>query len=93
VEQLQRNHPASYAAAYTVFSTSDLGERLHAIDRPTLVATGEHDVGSSTRMARLMQQRIRDSELQIIPGLKHSVLTEAPETIATMLLEFLARRP
>ena len=40
-----------------------------------------------------MQQRIRDSELQIIPGLKHSVLTEAPETIATMLLEFLARRP
>jgi pimeloyl-ACP methyl ester carboxylesterase len=93
MEQLQRNHPASYAAAYTVFSTSDLGERLHAIDRPTLVATGEHDVGSSTRMARLMQQRIRDSELQIIPGLKHSVLTEAPETIATMLLEFLARRP
>jgi pimeloyl-ACP methyl ester carboxylesterase len=40
-----------------------------------------------------MQQRICDSELQIIPGLKHSVLTEAPETIATMLLEFLARRP
>ncbi|HME20387.1 MAG TPA: alpha/beta fold hydrolase [Acetobacteraceae bacterium] len=91
MEQLQRNHPASYAAAYTaVFSTSDLGERLHAIDHPTLVATGEHDVGSNTRMARFMQQQIRGAKLHILPGLKHSILAEAPETIATMLVEFLA---
>src|SRR5271157_4550242 len=87
MEQLQRNHPASYAAAYTVFSTSDLGARLHAIDRPTLVATGEHDVGSNTRMARFMQQQIRGAKLKILPGLKHSILAEAPETIATMLVE------
>ena len=93
MEQLRRNHPASYAAAYTVFSTSDLGARLHAIDHPTLVATGEHDVGSNTRMARFMQEQIRGAKLQILPGLKHSVLTEAPETIATMLMEFLAGRP
>ena len=90
MEQLQRNHAPSYAAAYTVFSTSDLGERLHAIRKPTLVATGEHDVGSNTRMARFMQAQIPGAELQILPGLKHSVLVEAPETIAAMLLEFLA---
>lgn len=47
MEQLRANHPESYAAAYTVFSTSDLGERLHGINCPTLVATGEHDVGSN----------------------------------------------
>jgi (E)-2-((N-methylformamido)methylene)succinate hydrolase len=89
MEQLQRNHPPSYAAAYTVFSTTDLADRLHAIDRPTLVATGEHDAGSNTRMARFMQAQIRGAKLQILPGLKHSVLAEAPETIATMLLDFL----
>ncbi len=90
MEQLQRNHPASYAAVYTVFSTSDLGDRLHAIDRPTLVATGEHDVGSNPRMARFMCEQIRGAKLRILPSLKHSGLTEAPETIAAMLVDFLA---
>jgi 3-oxoadipate enol-lactonase len=89
MEQLQHNHAPSYAAAYTVFSTSDLGERLHSIRTPTLVATGEHDVGSNTRMARFMQAQIPAAELRILPGLKHSVLVEAPAAIATMLLEFL----
>jgi 3-oxoadipate enol-lactonase len=89
MEQLQRNHASSYAAAYTVFSTSDLGARLHGIRNPTLVATGEHDVGSNTRMARFMQAEIPGAQLRILPGLKHSVLVEAPEVIAAMLLEFL----
>jgi 3-oxoadipate enol-lactonase len=90
MEQSQRNHAPSYAAAYTVFSTSDLGERLHAIRRPTLVATGEHDAGSNTRMAQFMQSQIPGAQLRILPELKHSVLVEAPDTIAEMLLEFLA---
>jgi pimeloyl-ACP methyl ester carboxylesterase len=90
MEQLQLNHAPSYAAAYTVFSTSDLGDRLHAIRNATLVATGEHDVGSNTPMARFMQAQIPGAALRILPGLKHSVLVEAPDTIATMLLEFLA---
>lgn len=89
MEQLQANHPASYAAAYTVFSTSDLGDRLHAIRRPTLVATGQHDIGSNTRMARYMHEQIPGSKLRILPELKHSVLVEAPDTIAAMLMEFL----
>lgn len=89
MEQLKQNHPASYAAAYTVFSTSDLGDRLQGITRPTLVATGEHDVGSNTRMARFMHAEIAGSELRILPELKHSVLVEAPKQIAAMLLDFL----
>jgi pimeloyl-ACP methyl ester carboxylesterase len=89
MEELQRNDAPSYAAAYTVFSISDLGERLHAIRKPTLVATGEHDVGSNARMANFMQRQIPGAELRILAGLKHSVLVEAPDTIAEMLLAFL----
>jgi len=87
--QLQQNHAPSYAAAYTVFSLSDLGDRLHAICHPTLVATGEHDPGSNTRMARFMHQQIAGSQLQILPGLRHSVLVEAPDQIASLLRGFL----
>jgi (E)-2-((N-methylformamido)methylene)succinate hydrolase len=92
MEQLKRNDPDSYTAAYTVFATSDLGERLHDIRHRTLVVTGEHDVGSNTRMARYMHDQIAGSELRILPGLRHSVLVEAPERIGTLLMEFLTRQ-
>lgn len=86
--ELLANDPPSYAACYTVFSTSDLGERVHEIRKPTLVVTGEHDVGSNVRMARLMHQRIPGSTLRILPALRHSVLVEAPEKIAFLLLGY-----
>ena len=90
MRQLRENHAPSYAAAYTVFSLSDLGERLHAIRQPTLIATGEHDQGSNTRMAQFMHAQIARSQLRILPGLRHSVLVEAPDQIAALLREFLA---
>jgi pimeloyl-ACP methyl ester carboxylesterase len=89
MRQLQDNHRPSYAAAYTVFSTSDLGEQLHAIRAPTLIATGEHDVGSNTRMARFMHAQIAGSRLEILPTLRHSILVEAPELVTRLARDFL----
>lgn len=89
MRQLQENHAPSYAAAYTVFSTSDLGEQLHAIRAPTLIATGEHDVGSNARMARFMHAQIAGSRLEILPGLRHSILVEAPELITRLVHDYL----
>ena len=84
--ELLANDVPSYAAAYTVFATSDLGDRLGEIRHPTLIATGENDVGSNTRMARMMHDRIEGSRLEILPVLRHSVLVEAPEKIAELLI-------
>jgi (E)-2-((N-methylformamido)methylene)succinate hydrolase len=89
MRQLQENHASSYAAAYTVFSTSDLGDKLHAINAPALVVTGEHDVGSNTRMARFMHAQIKGSVLEILPGLRHSILVEVPEQVASLIRNFL----
>jgi (E)-2-((N-methylformamido)methylene)succinate hydrolase len=87
--QLQQNDPQSYAESYTVFSTTDLGDRLHAIDKPTLIATGEHDAGSNPRMAQTMHAQIAGSRLEILPELRHSILTEAPQTLTRLLRGFL----
>lgn len=89
MQQLQENHGPSYAAAYTVFSTSDLGEQLHAIRAPTLIATGEHDIGSNTRMARFMHAQIEGSRLEILSGLRHSILVEAPDLVTRLVRDFL----
>src|SRR5215213_8706937 len=84
--ELLANDQPSYAAAYTVFAMSDLGNRLAEIRHPTLIATGENDVGSNTRMARMMHERIKGSRVEILLNLPHSVLVEAPEKIAELLI-------
>jgi (E)-2-((N-methylformamido)methylene)succinate hydrolase len=92
MRQLRENHAPSYAAAYTVFSTSDLGDQLHAIRAPTLIATGEHDLGSNTRMARHMHEQIPGSRLQILPELRHSILVEAPGLVTRLVRDFLLEK-
>jgi (E)-2-((N-methylformamido)methylene)succinate hydrolase len=83
------NDPRCYAAAYRVLATTDLAGELGGIQAPTLIVTGEGDVGSSPRMARLMHERIPGSQLRILSGLRHSLLVEAPELVARLLEEFL----
>ncbi|MBM3523899.1 MAG: alpha/beta fold hydrolase [Alphaproteobacteria bacterium] len=86
----KENDPAAYAAAYRVLATNDLADRLHEITAPTLVATGEFDLGSNTRMAHLMHERIRGSRLHVFLGMKHSILAEIPQEIAARIEAFLA---
>jgi (E)-2-((N-methylformamido)methylene)succinate hydrolase len=54
-----------------------------------MIATGERDVGSNTRMARFMHAQIPGSRLEILPGLRHSILVEAPELVAQLVRNFL----
>jgi len=91
MRELLANDPSSYAAAYTVFATSDLADEVGKIGHATLIATGEHDVGSNVRMARMMHAAIAGSQLQILHGLRHSVLVEAPQQVADMLMRFFDR--
>jgi pimeloyl-ACP methyl ester carboxylesterase len=88
IAELIANDKASYMEAYRIFGESEMGPRLHEIGHRTLVLTGEHDVGSNTRMARFMHDEIANSELVILPGLKHSLLAEAPDEIAARLRAF-----
>lgn len=83
------NDAECYAAAYRVLAETDFGGFLDQIRCPTLIATGEDDVGSNPRMARYMHDRIPGSQLRILPGLRHSILIEAPETVARLMGEFL----
>ena len=89
--QNQSNDPKAYAAAYRVLATAEMIDELANIKAPTLVATGEGDLGSTPRMSRLMHERIAGSELHILTGLRHSILNEAPDRLSDLLAEFLGR--
>ena len=85
---LKSNDPEGYLNAYRVFGLGDLGPELHRITCPTLVATGEDDPGSNPRMARFMHNAIQGSKLVIFPGLRHSILVEAPDRVAKLLDDY-----
>lgn len=88
LQELIANDHRSYAAAYRVFGEADAGLRPEAITQPTLIVTGEHDQGSSPRMAHFLHDHIEGSELHILPKMRHSLLLEIPDQIAALLLEF-----
>lgn len=91
IAELKAVHLPSYLEAYRVFGTTELVDSLHEIQAPTLVMTGEFDQGSNVRMAETMHRLIPNSELRILPGLKHSILVEAPGLVAGHLREFFSR--
>jgi pimeloyl-ACP methyl ester carboxylesterase len=89
----RENDPACYAAAYTVLASGEVGPDLHRVAVPALVITGEHDLGSNPRMARFIHAGISGAELRILPRLRHSILIEAPRTVAGLLEPFFQGRP
>ncbi|MCA0918765.1 alpha/beta fold hydrolase [Pseudooceanicola nanhaiensis] len=91
IAELEAVHVPSYLEAYRVFSQTELVETLDQIRQPTLVMTGENDVGSNPRMSETMHRLIPNSELEILPRLKHSVLLEAPDLIAEKIGTFLTK--
>ena len=85
VKQVRDSDEESYLQAFTVFATADYADRLHEIRMPALVVTGEHDVAATSRMARLMHMSISGSRLEVVAGLRHSLLIEAPQTVSRLL--------
>ncbi|MCL6286092.1 alpha/beta hydrolase, partial [Ruegeria sp. 2012CJ41-6] len=84
------NNPECYASAYRVLAENDLGPELSAIKCRTIISTGEHDIGSTPRMAEFIHRKIEGSTLHILPGLKHSLLLEAPDQLANIIDPFLS---
>jgi pimeloyl-ACP methyl ester carboxylesterase len=67
----------------------DIGERLGAVQVPTLVLVGEHDVDDFRRLAARMADEIPDARLDTIPGAAHVPNLEQPLAFDAVVLEFL----
>ena len=90
LEKSKTNHPQCYAASYQVLAESDLIDSVNQISAPTLVMTGECDLGSTPRMSKVLATKIPNSSLVILNHLKHSVLYEAPQIVADEINRFLS---
>lgn len=90
-KRITSNDTAGFLAAYRLFARSDslFAGQLQEISAPTLVITGENDVGSTPAMSRAIAEQIPRAQLQIFPGVKHMLPVENADKLSQQLIQFL----
>jgi len=74
---------------FRIYAGTEMQPWLNKVTAPSLVLTGENDGGCNPRLNRLIDAALPDSELHILPVLKHSILLEAGDIVAEHLVRFI----
>ncbi len=69
----------------------DVTARLSEITVPTLIIHGTQDFAISVKMAEMMNEKILNSNLQIIEGVGHHTMLEKPDEFGNAVLDFLRK--
>ncbi len=89
---IENNPPLGVAGTLLALaSRKDTTQSLGSISVPTMILVGEHDALTPVASAEALKQRIRGSELHVIPHAAHMSNLENPEVFNARLIEFLNR--
>jgi 3-oxoadipate enol-lactonase len=78
-----------FLAVFDIYAQTEMGPWLPRIEQPSLVLTGENDGGCNPRLNREIAAALPDSQLVILPRLRHAILLEAADVVASHVLAFL----
>ena len=78
---------------FEIFNLGEISTWLHEVRAPALVVAAELDATSSPEVARRIAASLPDAALVVLDKLKHSILLEAPERVASPVREFLKAHP
>ena len=88
--QLDEIDDDAFIKSYELYNGIDIDPWLDRIVARTLVMTGELSRGSGADVAGFIANRLSNSKLVVIEGLKNGILTEAPDRVAAEIREFLS---
>ncbi len=84
--------PRGYIGCCHAIAALDLTDRLHAITVPTLVIVGADDPGTPVAASQTIHERIKGSELVILPAAAHLSNMEQPQAFNEAVLAFLTKQ-
>lgn len=94
LRQVVETDAESFLNVFRIYASTEMMPWLHEITAPALVLTGENDGGCNPRLNRMIAEQLPDSQLVILPRLKHSILLEAGPTVAKHIVDFVeCRKP
>ncbi|HRJ58956.1 MAG TPA: alpha/beta hydrolase [Anaerolineales bacterium] len=85
--------PAGLLADFTACNQFDVTDQLSRIQVPTLILCGAEDRMTPLKLSQTLKDRIPNSELHILEKTGHMLTLEQPETIASLLGDFLDTIP
>jgi pimeloyl-ACP methyl ester carboxylesterase len=80
-----------FLSVFDIYAETEMSHWLPEIGHASLVLTGENDGGCNPRLNRQIAAAMPNAHLAILPGLRHAILLEAPDTVAPVVLSFLER--
>ena len=89
LQQVISTNAEVFMNVFRIYAGTEMMSWLHEVKHPSLVITGEFDGGCNPRLNKLIDQALPNSQLIILPGLKHSILAEAGDQIAQKMIGFL----
>ncbi len=88
-ERLLRLDPTDWAAAWRVYATLDIQDRLPSITVPTLVLAGELDASTTPQIMTALAQQIPGATYRELPGTPHQQTLQSPHLVLEALTTFL----
>ena len=85
-----KNTPLNiFLNVFQIYASTKMDTWLKKIKVPSLVMTGENDLGCSPQINQKIAKALNNSKLIILNNLKHSIVLEDPQLVATNLKMFL----
>jgi pimeloyl-ACP methyl ester carboxylesterase len=91
MRQVIETDPDIFLSVFDIYAQTEMAPWLNQVLAPCLVLTGENDGGCNPRLNRFIAGELPDSELVILPHLRHAILLEAPEMVAQPVQDYLRR--
>ena len=89
IEQVINTNPEVFLNVFRIYAETEMLPWLSQIEKPSLVMTGENDLGCSPKHNKKISSELINSKLIILPDVKHSILLEKSDETANNILEFL----
>ncbi len=87
---LEKKNNQNFLPAYKIFVNSDKHQINYSnFKMPTLIMTGENEVGSTPLMSERISKKIKNSNLYIIKNAKHGATIEQANVVNEQLNKFL----
>lgn len=88
-EAMLRTPVAVIEGDFRACDSFDLMEQVQVIGTPTLVICGTDDLMTPPKYAEYLHQKIKGSQLALIPGAGHMVMLEKPDEVTRAIEAFL----
>ena len=88
-KQVQDTPIKVFLNVFQIYALTEMGPWLNQITIPSLVMTGQNDIGCNPKINKKIAMTLKNSQLEILSDLKHAITLEAPKLVGSKIKKFL----